>query len=172
MFLDKSSKPGLVCGKGFDKDDADSACRQLGYTNAKNFNTSLQTTKQMFWDAGLECKSQSHSCLNNCFGKTPNNHTTCTNLVSLSCEFDLSRKDTKSFGSPRLCDATVDNNCKPRVEKHISTIAIIIFVIVILAIIAACTTCTRMLFCAWMPYPLQEDRLPACQLTSIQNSSD
>ena len=89
-----SLKPGLVCGKDFDKNAADTACRQLGYTNANYFNTSLQTTKQTFWDAGLKCKSQSHSCLNDCFRKTPNNHTSCTNYVYLGCEFDLSFKDT------------------------------------------------------------------------------
>ena len=153
MFFDKSSKPGVVCGKGFDKDAADTACRQLGYTNAKNFNTSPlnHTTKWTFWDVGLECKSQSHSCFNNCFSKTPNNHTTCRNLVSLSCEFDLSRKDTESPGSPRLCDATLDNSCKPQVEEHIAIVPIIVFVIVILAIIAACTTCITLLVCCFVP---------------------
>ena len=30
---------------GFDKSAADTPCRQIGYTNAKNFNTLLHTTK-------------------------------------------------------------------------------------------------------------------------------
>jgi hypothetical protein len=151
IFLDSSSKYGLVCGEGFDKSAADTACRQLGYTNANYFNTSLQTTKQTFWDAGLNCKSQSHSCLNNCFSKTPTNHTSCTTLVNLSCEFDLSLKNTKSAGSPRLCDATVDANCKPHVEEHTSTVAIIVVVVVIVAILAACTTCITLLVCCLVP---------------------
>ena len=152
IFFDESSKIGLVCGKGFDKDAADTACRQLGYTNANNFNTSLNTTKQTVWDVGLKCKSQSHSCLNNCFSKTPNNHTTCINLAFLNCEFDLSRKDTESSGSPRLCDATVDNSCKPQVDDHTgTTIAIIVIVLVILVIIAACTTCIMLLVCCLVP---------------------
>ena len=151
IFFYKSSKPGLVCGKGFDKNAADTACRQLGYTNANYFNTSLQTTNLTLWDAGLKCKSRSHSCLSDCFSKTPNNHTSCTNLVSLSCEFDLSRKDTESAGSPRLCDATVDDNCKPHIEGYTAVVSIIIVVVVILAILAACTICITLLVCCLVP---------------------
>jgi hypothetical protein len=77
-------KPTLVCGEGFDKSAADTACRQLGYTNANDFNsTTLQTTKQTFWDAGLNCKSQSHSYLNNCFSKTPTNHSYLLHIPGL-----------------------------------------------------------------------------------------
>ena len=153
IFFDKSSKPGVVCGEGFDKSAADTACRQLGYTNANNFNTSLQMKKQTFWDAGLDCKSQSHSCLDSCFTKTPNNHTTCTNLVSLSCEFDLFRKTTESAGSPRLCDAAVDKSCNSyyHTEEHIEVVVVVVFVVVILAIIATCTTCITLLVCCLVP---------------------
>ena len=61
IYLDNTSKYGLVCGEGFDRSAADTSCRQLGYTNANYFNTSLHTTKQTFWDAGLNCKSQSRA---------------------------------------------------------------------------------------------------------------
>jgi hypothetical protein len=64
IIFEKSNirKPTLVCGEGFDKSAADTACRQLGYTNANYFNsTTLQTTNLTFWNAGLNCKSQSHS---------------------------------------------------------------------------------------------------------------
>jgi hypothetical protein len=151
IFLDNASKYGVVCGKDFDKSAADTACRQLGYTNANYFNTTLQTKKQTFWDAGLNCKSQSHSCLNNCFGKTPTNHTSCKNLVYLRCEFNLSHKKAESAGSPRLCDPTVDNRCKPHVEEHSNTVAIIVVVVVIVAILAACATCISMLVCCLVP---------------------
>ena len=153
IFFDKSSKPGVVCGEHFDKSAADTACHQLGYTNANYFNTSLQTKKQTFWDVGLNCKSQSHSCLDSCFTKTPSNHTTCTNLVSLSCEFVLSRKMTESSGSPRLCDAAVDDRCKSHyhTEEHINVVMVVVFVVVILAIIATCTTCITLLVCCLVP---------------------
>ncbi len=117
IFLEKSNERegGPVCGEGFDKSAADTACRQLGYTNSNLFKTSPETMNRTFWDTGLNCKSQSHSCLSNCFNKTPTSHTSCTNLVYLSCEFDFFLKNTESAGSPRLCDATVDNNC---IEEH------------------------------------------------------
>ena len=146
-------KPALVCGKDFDESEADTACRQLGYTNANHLNTPLlnQTTNYTIWDTGLNCKSQSHSCLNNCFSKTPTNHTSCKNLVNLSCEFDLSHKNTEASGSPRLCDAAVDDSCKPHVEEHTVTIAIIIVVVVIVAILVACALCITLLVCCLVP---------------------
>ena len=156
IFLDNSSKyPGIVCGEdGFDKNAADTACRQLGYTNANYLNTSepLQTTaNQTFWDAGINCKSQSHNCLNECFGKTPSNHTSCTNVVILGCEFDLSVKDMKSAGSPRLCDAALDNSCKPHNEEYTVTVPIIVVVVVIVAVLAVCSMCITLLVCCLVP---------------------
>jgi hypothetical protein len=151
LVLDNTSKYGLVCVEGFDKSAADTACRQLGYTNANYFNTSLQPLKQTFWDAGLNCKSQSHSCLNNCFSKTPTNHTSCTKLVYLSCEFDLSHKNAESAGSPRLCDATVDDKCKPDIEEYTITVPIIVVVVIIVAILAVCATCITLCVCCFMP---------------------
>ena len=118
------------------------------------------------WDAGLNCKSQSHSCLNNCFSKTPTSQTSCTNLVYLECKFDLSLKDTESAGSPRLCDATVDNNCnnykrlviwslsaEAVVEEHtvVSVPIAVIVVVIVVILVAACATCVTLLVCCLVP---------------------
>jgi hypothetical protein len=157
IFLEKSNqrKLGLVCGEGFDENAADTACRQLGYTNA--FNTTLQTTNLTFWDAGLNCKSQSHSCLNNCFSKTPTSHTSCTTLVNLSCEFNISLKNTESAGSPRRCDAcvTVDNMILynyNHIEKHtVVPIPQAVVIVIILAILASCATCITLCVCCFVP---------------------
>ena len=147
-----STQSTMSCGKDFNKNAADTACRQLGYTNANHFNTSLHgATNQTYWDAGLNCKSQSHSCLKNCFSKMPTNHTSCTNLVYLSCEFDLSRKDKKSAGSPRLCDATVNDNCKPDVEEDSISVPTVIVVLVVVALLAGCATCITLLICYFVP---------------------
>ena len=148
------TKPPLLCGKGFDENAANTACRQLGYTNANHFHTSLlnQTTNCTFWDAGLNCKSQSHSCLNNCFSKTPTNQTSCMNMVHLSCEFDLAHKNTEVSGSPRLCDAAVDDRCKPyHTEEYTLTIPIIVAVVIIVAILVACALCITLLVCCLVP---------------------
>ena len=168
ILFDKLNKPGLVCGESFNKNAADTACRQLGYTNSNYFNTSLQTTKHTIWDAGVNCKSQSHSCLNSCFSTTPTNQTSCTSLVYLSCEFDLSHKDTETAGSPRLCDATVDNNCKPLIEEHTVSVPIIVVVVVFLAILAVCATCITMLVCCCLvPGCLIHHRRSARTATSL-----
>ena len=149
-----STRPGVVCGEDFDEYAADTAYRQLGYTNANYFNTSLQLTKQIFWDAGFNCKAQSHNCVYNCFNVMPYNRISCINLVYLSCEFDLSLKDMESSGSPRLCDAEVANKCEPDVENNTRlsiAVTVSIIVIVILAIAAACIVSITLLVCWFMP---------------------
>jgi deleted-in-malignant-brain-tumors protein 1 len=154
IVLEKSNerKGGLLCGEGFNKSAADTACRQLGYTNSNRFKTPLQTTNRTFWDVGLNCKSQSYSCLNNCFDNTPTSHTSCTNLVALRCEFNISLKNTESAGSPHLCGATVGNNCKTHFEEHtVVTIPQAVVVVIIVAILASCATCITLCVCCFVP---------------------
>ena len=168
----------LVCGEGFDEYAANTSCRQLGYTNANNyyFNTSLQTTNWTFWIAGINCKSQLHSCLNNCFSKTPTNQTSCMNQVYLECKFDLSLNDMESAITPRPCDKAVDNNCTnfkshnkepnnfvgfghvSHNEEHAvtnvrlpSAVVVVIIVVVIVVILAACALCITLLVCCLVP---------------------
>ena len=151
------NEPTLVCGEGFDEYAANTSCRQLGYTNATNyyFNTSLQTTNWTFWDAGINCKSQSHSCLNNCFSKTPtNNQTSCMNQVYLECN-----KDMESAGSPRKSQphstffgfGYVSHNEKHTVVPLPSAVVVVIIVVVIVVILAACALCITLLVCCLVP---------------------
>ena len=39
ILFDKPNKPVLVCGEGFNKNATDTACRQLGHTNAITIST-------------------------------------------------------------------------------------------------------------------------------------
>ena len=155
IFFNQTSKPGLICGTGLDQDIADTACRQLGYTNAVSFNASFHTTKQIVWDTGLKCSSKSYSCVNKCFSKKPTKKTTCTSVVAVSCEFQLSLKDTNPSGSLLRCDANYCSNPRPRpgpnIEQGSSTLGTIITVIVIVAIVAACVTCVILLLCCLVP---------------------
>ena len=152
IFFHRSAKPGLICGTGLDQNVADTACRQLGYTNALSFNASLHTTKQTVWDTGLNCKSQSHSCLDNCFSKDPTNQTTCSSVVAVSCEFQLALKERNLPGSPLQCDAKYCR-CPPNYYEEVVTfpLAIIIVVVVIVVIAAACTMCITLLLCCLVP---------------------
>ena len=153
IFYFGASHPGLVCGVGLDQNVADTACRQLGYTNAIAFNNSLQTTKQTIWDTGLDCSSQSHSCLNSCFSKKPTNQTSCTNIVYVSCEFQLSLKDKETSGSPLLCDTADKCNSTPTLSPGdaVELIVIVVVVIAIVAAVAICAICIALIVCCLLP---------------------
>ena len=85
----------------------------------------------------------------------------------LSCEFDLSLKNTEASGSPRLCDAAVDDSCKPfHIEEYTLTIPIVIVVVVIVA--NSSSLClvhyiACVLFGARVPHPPQEDCMATYQ---------
>lgn len=149
IFYFGVSHPGLVCGVGLDQNVADTACRQLGYTNAIAFNNSLQTTIQTIWDTGLDCSSQSHSCLNSCFSKKPTNQTSCTNIVYVSCEFQLSLKDQETPGSPLLCDTA--DKCKSTTTTTSLSVELIVIVVVVIAIVATVAVCAICIVCCLLP---------------------
>ena len=140
----------VVCGVGLDQNVADTACRQLGYTNAIAFNNSLSTiaTNVTIWDTGLDCSSQSHSCLNSCFSKKPTNQTSCTNIVYVSCEFQLSLKDQETPGSPLLCDTA--DKCKPTPTSS-PPVELTVTVVVVIAIVAAVSVCAICIVCCLLP---------------------
>ena len=155
IFLNKSPQRGLVCGTGLNQLVADSACRQLGYTNARSFRSAVPKSTKNFtmWDAGLSCPSQSHSCLNGCFSKTPNNQTTCNTVVIVSCEFQLSLKSKETAGSPLQCDKSLEDWCNPQPIIHESTftVGIIVAVVIIIAIVAAIAACITLAVCCLVP---------------------
>ncbi len=50
---------GNVCSSKFDQNAANSACRQMGYTNAKAFTTTATKSSERVWLSGVECGSSS-----------------------------------------------------------------------------------------------------------------
>ena len=54
---------GNICYSHFDQGAADSACRQLGYTNAASFNFTKNMSSSRAWLSEVQCKSQSYVCL-------------------------------------------------------------------------------------------------------------
>ena len=96
---------GNVCGSKFDQVAADSACRQMGYTNAVMYKTTTHASQNTIWLDGVSCDSStSCDCLNRCF-HTPSFPVVCTknNYVYISCSFDLSIKDKATSGNNEVC---------------------------------------------------------------------
>lgn len=153
IFFHRSAKPGLICGTGLDQNVADTACCQLGYTNALSFNASGHTTKLTVWDSGLNCKSQSRSCLNSCFSKEPTNQTFCSSVVAVSCEFQLTLKNDNRPGSPLQCDMADSCNAHPTSSpgSFTNVFGIIIFVVVFVIVALTVAFITTLLLCFLKP---------------------
>jgi hypothetical protein len=67
---------GYICYSNFNQHSADTACRQLGYTNAVAFTIFEGLAANVVWLDGVSC-TRSCECLNGCF-KSPNSPTSCT----------------------------------------------------------------------------------------------
>ena len=59
-----------ICGTKFDKNTANSACCQLGYTGALLHSTQANhdhNRNTVIWLDGVTCGAKAHNCLDNCF---------------------------------------------------------------------------------------------------------
>ena len=104
-----ADKWGSVCflqGE-IDQRAADSACRQMGYTNAESYNGTgvSSSSDEITWLNKLSCGAESKMCVRCCPGFTlPNSPTSCTsNLYAyIQCTFDKSQSHY-SAGSQDVC---------------------------------------------------------------------
>ncbi|MCG8621995.1 MAG: scavenger receptor cysteine-rich domain-containing protein [Proteobacteria bacterium] len=100
---------------GFDQHAADSACRQLGYTNAAKYRTDSQSSQSTVWLDGITCGgTTSCNCLNRCFQSIPTNpFVLCDDdsFVYIECTFDLSLKDSATSGNILLCGESTGGKC-------------------------------------------------------------
>ena len=107
---------GNVCGSKFDQNAADSACRQLGYTNAVSYSTNSISSQTTVWLNGITCGgTTSCDCLNRCF-TIPQSASICgtdvdSGFVFIDCTFDLSLKDAATSGNIVLCGEQTDGVC-------------------------------------------------------------
>ncbi len=86
-----SGEWGNICYQGFDKTAADTACRQMGYTHAKELSATRDSTSTTVWLAGSITCGKEDACLSECvseksFNKT--SHCLDGNYVRLRCDFD------------------------------------------------------------------------------------
>ena len=104
-------KWGNVCANEFTQASADSACRQMGYTNALTNTSVSQGSTSTVWLDKVTCgEERSCNCLSGCFtGKTPTTPTTCPKgqFVNITCTYDVDIQDKVPAGSQNACD--VDN---------------------------------------------------------------
>ena len=123
---------GNVCASGakFDQHAADSACRQLGYTNAASYRTNSQSSQSTVWLDGITCGgTTSCDCLNRCFSLPTSPFTQCNGLhsfVYIECTFYVSLKDSATSGNALLCGESTEGKCSGpggggEVNHHISS---------------------------------------------------
>ena len=101
---------GNVCYAQFGQGAADSACRQLGYTNANALISNETQTASRVWLPGVQCGSHTHKCFRCCFDE-PNTPTTCpdSEYLTIHCTFDISKANEMSSGGENNCE--YDNGC-------------------------------------------------------------
>ena len=114
-----------ICGTKFDKNAANSACRQLGYTRALLHSThASHSRKTVIWLDGVTCGAKAHNCLDSCFCY-PRMLTAVQcdphRVVSLSCAYDLNEADTKTAGSRNLCEEEQKTYCVPETPTGVTT---------------------------------------------------
>lgn len=106
IFIEK--KWGNICSNNFTWLSADSACRQMGYTNASRFSGTFQATADTVWLDNVSCKGKhrSCSCLLGCFGDAPTMPiSSCPGkkYVQLMCMYDVAVQNEAPSGSRSVC---------------------------------------------------------------------
>lgn len=136
---------GNVCfmSGSFDESAADSACRQMGYTNSVTFKGVSSTSADTVWLDGILCGSRSQSCIKCCgltLQKTP---ISCSsgNYVFIQCTFNIAfrNKTNYSSGSESLCEIPDCHNTNSSILAV--TLVIVISLIVIIAVLIFLCVC-------------------------------
>ena len=129
---------GNICYSHFDQGAANSACRQLGYTNAASFSSTKNLSSSIVWLSEVQCKSRSCACLSGCFD-TPNAPTSCPDhsYLSIQCTFTTSEASKMTPGKYR-CHPNYSRRSVCSVDLVLPTVLPIIAVL--LCFILTCGT--------------------------------
>lgn len=97
---------GNVCGKGFSGAAADSACRQMGYTNAEDHSTTSKPSTNTTWLNDVSCKAGPCTCLAGCLNKVPTTPTSCPSqeFAKVVCTYDVTIEKEAPSGSQDVCE--------------------------------------------------------------------
>ncbi len=141
---------GNACHAQFDQGAADSACRQLGYTNAKTLSSTKTSSASRVWLSGVQCGSRSYECLRCCFkDEEPNVPTTCpdNNYLTIQCTFDISKADKMSSAGNGSCEynhcsdySDIENYSFLYVEIFVP-VGIIGFILFCICFVISCVIC-------------------------------
>ena len=139
---------GNVCSKDFDQNSANTACRQLGYTNAKDFSavsTDDSPSGYTVWLSSVSCgENNTNLCLWNCLSYFKANlfyrniSTICSSksYVEVNCEFEVDKVDRTV--APYIGNACQLPPLKPSILLWIVFIGVLLAVVlVVLVVIAA-----------------------------------
>lgn len=139
-----ADKWGSVCFNegGFDQYAADSACRQMGYTNAENYKSVSASSDEITWLDTLACGDKSQMCIRCCPDfKLPNSPTSCMSRMYayIQCTFDVSLS-RYSAGNQDVCS----KECQTSNSTAIITAVVIIVLLstaVLVFLILVCICC-------------------------------
>ncbi len=127
---------GNICYSTFNQNAANSACRQMGYTNAKAIEGTATPSSNITWLDKTTCKKSS-ACLNSCF-KAPSSAVSCKDkqYVSIECTFDSTLAKEATSGSKDFCTS---NNSEVSVGVLVpivvSVIAVLLFAVVVVVLV-------------------------------------
>lgn len=110
---------GNICYSNFNQKTADSACRQLGYTNAERITGTTTQSTSIVWLNDVTCSSTSCQCLNFCY-KATQLAESCDNneYVDSKCTFDTSIADKVTSGNEDLCANPESEYCTQFPDKR------------------------------------------------------
>ena len=138
---------GNVCN--INQQAADSACRQMGYTNAIQITKTSKKSTDKVWSNDVSCGTSSCECLRSCIGKIPSSPTTCSdgNYVSVQCTYDASKATNLDAGSEDTCELNYNagscsgGNDGSDVNSIVIGVVVAIAVIVLLSCIVTTVVC-------------------------------
>ena len=136
---------GNICYSTFNQNAADSACRQMGYTNAKAIEGTATRSSNFAWLDDTTCK-KSCACLNNCF-KASSSAVSCKDnqYVSIECTFDSALAKEATSGSKDVCTYSNSGTCISGSSNDssngssapivVSVVAVLLFAVIIVIVV-------------------------------------
>ena len=152
IFL--QGKWGDVCyTPEVNKQAADLACRQMGYTNAKTYNSTSKKSSTLTWLNGIHCGRSAQcgnptNCLSSCF-KYPVKDNICSGgYLYIQCIFNASKASTAPAGNEKTCSTLTTCTYS---EVSISVPVVVVVVVVVLIIIAIVSCIITVVVCFAVP---------------------